>query len=444
MIKQSNLPDARQIALNVVTSVWQDGAYANIALNQELNKYNLVDIERHFATELSYGAIKAGLVLDLILQKFVTRPLKKIAKPILNIMRLGIYQIYFLDKVPDSAACNEAVKQARRYGHEGTVRFVNAVLRNSIRFKDSGKLNEDEKLKNAILLQHPQWLVERWEKQLGKEVTEQLCLLNNQPAKVILRTNTLKIDRDKLINVLTQEEIKTTPTSYPIEGIVCESIPPLLKLKSFQQGLYQVQDTSSMLVAHYMDLKKGQLVLDLCAAPGGKTTHIATLMENQGEIVACDIHDHKLSIIDSNCKRLGIKIVKPTLNDATKLNSKWQNKADRVLVDAPCSGLGVLRRRADLRWRKQESDLKVFPVLQKNILNTAKKYVAKGGKLIYSTCTTEKAENIDLIKQFISENKDFAIEKIKHPANDEMLDFLQLWTHVDSTDGFFICVMNNI
>ena len=444
MNKKTSPPNARQIALNVVSSVWQEDAYANIALNRELNKYDLSDIERHFATELAYGAIKAGLVLDLILKRFVTRPFNKIAKPILNIMRLGVYQIFFLDKVPDSAACNEAVKQARKYGHEGTVKFVNGVLRNSVRFKDSGKLALDKELEKAILLQHPEWLVQRWEKQIGAKATQELCLLNNQAAKTILRTNTLKITRSELVDILAQEGVTTTLADYPSEGLVCESIPPLLRLKSFQQGLYQVQDTSSMLVAHYMDVRQGQFVLDLCAAPGGKTTHIATLMQDQGEVVACDIHEHKLAAIRSNCQRLGIKSVTPILHDATKFNDAWLNKADRVLVDAPCSGLGVLRRRADLRWRKQESDLKSLPILQKAILDNAKRYVAKGGKLIYSTCTTEAAENIEVVQQFLQENDNFVIEKIKHPDKDEMLDFLQLWTHIDNTDGFFICVMCNI
>ena len=445
MKKNNNTsPDARAIALNVVSSVWDNDAYANIALNMELNKYALPDVERHFVTQLVYGSVKAGQVLDLFLQKFVTRPLKKIAPKILNILRLGIYQIFFLERIPDSAACNEAVKQARRFGHEGTVKFVNAVLRNAVRFKENSGLSADAQLQEAAFLQHPNWLVKRWQKQIGKDATKVLCEIDNKPAPMCLRTNTLKITTDKLAELFVQEAVDAVPSLLVSEGFVCRNNPSLAKLESFKKGFYQVQDESSMLVAHYLDVLPGQVVIDVCAAPGGKTTHIAALMQNKGRVLAADVHQHKLGIIKENSCRLGINIIETYLKDATVLESEWLQLADRVLVDAPCSGLGVLRRRPDLRWRKKEEDLPAFAKLQMGILNNASQYLRHGGKLVYSTCTTEEAENQGVIQEFLASNKDFIIEKIKHPKEDVYLDYLQLWPQIDDTDGFFICVLRKI
>lgn len=437
-----NLPDARTVALNVLANVWDNGAYANLALNMELNKYDLPDVERHFATELVYGAVKAGETLDLLAQKFISRPLKKVVPRILNVLRLGLFQIFFLERIPDSAAGNEAVKQARRLGHEGTVKFVNAVMRNAVRFKESTTgLASDVELFEAVKLQHPKWLIERWQKQLGEENTQLLCAINNEPASMCLRTNTLKITPADLEKVLQSENIEIEQSSWVAEGFVCQNNPSLAKLASFKQGLFQVQDESSMLVAHYLDVSPGQTVFDVCAAPGGKTTHIAALLAGEGKILACDIHTHKLEIIRQNADRLGIKIIDACLNDATVLNEEWLGKADRVLVDAPCSGLGVLRRRPDLRWRKQPDDLPIFPALQLKILQTSAQYLRSGGKIVYSTCTTEQAENLGVVDSFLSENAEFSLEKIKHPKTNEFVDFLQLWPHIDGTDGFFIAVL---
>ena len=440
-MKKINVPDARSIALNTLSNIWDEQAYANIALNAQLGKYDLPDLERHFATQLVYGAVKAGAVLDSILKKFVTRPLEKITPRILNILRLGIYQIFFLDRIPDSAAVNESVKQARRFGHEGSVKFVNAVLRNAVRFKENNGLSSDKKLQEEIILQHPQWLVKKWRKQIGEQAMRALCEINNRPAPMCLRTNTLKTTVVELADILQQEGVEVLPSEWAEEGLICQNNPSLSKLISFQNGLYQVQDHSSMLVAHFLDAKPGQMVIDVCAAPGGKTTHVAALMQNKGKVLATDIHQHKLAIIKENADRLGITIIEPKLQDATILQETWLEMADRVLIDVPCSGLGVLRRRPDIRWRKKERDLDIFPKLQINILQNSAKYLKKGGRLVYSTCTTEVAENQNVIEQFLKNNDNFAVEKIKHPKRDMFFDYLQLWPQVDDTDGFFICVL---
>lgn len=434
-------PDARLLALDVVSKVWDEGAYANLALSSELAKHDMPPIERHFATELSYGAVKAGNVLDMILQKFITRPFKKIPPRILNILRLGVYQIYFLDRIPDSAACNEAVKLSRKYAHEGTVKFVNAVLRNAVRFKADPGINSDKKLEQAIKLQHPSWLIKLWQKQIGSESTQELCMFNNKNAPVCLRTNLLKTTPEELSDILHEEGVSVERSKWAKEGLVLKSAISIAASESFKRGLFQVQDESSMLVAHYLDAQEGQFVIDVCAAPGGKTTHIAESMSNKGAVLAADIYEHKLDLINYNAKRLGIDIIKTVSYDAAFRNAEWIGKADRVLADVPCSGLGVLRRRPDLRWRRMEKDTKIFPDLQLAILKNAAIYLKKGGRLVYSTCTTMREENQGVIENFLIENKDFAIKPLSHPRTGEIKDCLQLWPQIDGTDGFFICVL---
>ncbi|MDR2007192.1 MAG: 16S rRNA (cytosine(967)-C(5))-methyltransferase RsmB [Acidaminococcales bacterium] len=436
-----HLSPSRLIALRTVSGVWKDGAYANIALNRELNKSRLPEIERRFVTEMVYGAVRAGLVLDRLLARFTVRPPAKIPAVILYILRLGLYQMFFLDKIPVAAVCNEAVKQARKFGHEGTAKFVNGILRAAARWKDSAGLEAEPELAEALVRRHPDWLFAHWTRQIGEEGARAICLINNLPAPVCLRVNTLKTNAAALGEILRAEGVDTTPSLWCPEGLVAERVPPLAALDSFRRGLYQAQDESSMLVAPYLNVRPGQTVLDLCAAPGGKTVHIAQLMQNKGEIIASDIYEHKLALINENAQRMGIAIIKTVRRDASAVNPEWFLAADRVLVDAPCSGLGVLRRRPDLRWRRQETDLKKFPPLQAAILRTAARYVRPGGKLLYSTCTTEPAENFALVKNFLAENDCFEPVKIRHPREPATLDCLQLWPHIDKTDGFFICVL---
>jgi 16S rRNA (cytosine967-C5)-methyltransferase len=432
---------SRLLALRIVSGVWKDGAYANIALGRELNKNRLPEEERRFVTELVYGAVRAGPALDGLSARFADRPIAKIPAVILYVLRLGFYQMFFLDKIPVAAVCNEAVKQARAFGHEGTARFVNGVLRTAARWKDGGGLEAEPELAETLARRHPLWLFERWERQIGKEEAKALCAIDNLPAPVCLRANTLKISAAALREMLRAEGVETKPSLWRPEGLVAEHVPPLSALGSFRRGLYQAQDESSMLAAPYLDARPGQTVLDLCAAPGGKTVHIAQLMQNKGEIIACDLYDHKLALINENAQRMGIAIIKTVRQDAAAANPEWFSLADRVLVDAPCSGLGVLRRRPDLRWRRQETDLERFPPLQAAILRAAARYVRPGGKLLYSTCTTEPAENFALVKSFLAENVCFELAKIEHPREPAMVDCLQLWPHIDKTDGFFICVL---
>jgi 16S rRNA (cytosine967-C5)-methyltransferase len=381
--------DAREIALKVINDVTSNHAYANIALVRELNRHKVSDQDRRFITELVYGTIKAGETLDWIIGHYVTRSLNKVAPVILNILRMGMYQIFFLSKVPVSAACNQAVELTKKYGHIGTVKFVNAVLRNAGRGPE--KVVYPDREKNivkflALKYFHPQWMVARWVKRLGPEATEELCQINNVTPALSLRTNTLKNTREELLNILEQEGVSAEPSEWTPEGIVCHSYPALSTLKSLRDGLFQIQDESSMLVAHILAPNPGEFIIDAC------------------------------------------------------VGDKYARQADKVLVDAPCSGLGVLRRKADSRWRKNETMFQELPVLQKAILKSAAECVKIGGILVYSTCTTEPEENQKVVEDFLQENQDFALEHTGgfFPVKRYEGDMVQLWPHIDHVDGFFI------
>lgn len=435
--------DAREVALKIINDVTQNHAYANIALAREINRQKLSEQDRRFITELVYGTIKAGATLDWMISHYINRPVDKIAPIILNILRMGMYQMFFLSKVPVSAACNQAVELTKKYGHIGTVKFVNAVLRNAGRTPEKIVYPDKEKGMARFLSLtyfHPEWLVARWLKRLGGEATEELCRINNLTPPLCLRTNTLKNTREELLVILENEGVIAEPSQWTPEGIVCHSSPALGTLKSLREGLFQIQDESSMLVAHVLDPKPGEFIIDACAAPGGKSTHIGALMQNKGRILSGDIHDHKLVITRENAERLGIDIIETKVLDATMIGKKYFNQADRVLVDAPCSGLGVLRRKADSRWRKEESMLTELPELQKAILHSAADCVKVGGVLVYSTCTTEPEENQAVVESFLQDRSEFKLENTGSflPVSGHNADMVQLWPHVDNVDGFFI------
>ena len=333
---------------------------------------------------------------------------------------------------------------ARRYSHEGTAKFVNGVLRGLLRKLENIQLpacEEDEAGYLSLKFCHPRWLVKRWLGQFGSEDTEKLCAFNNTPAPMCLRVNTLVTDRATLMQDLQQLGAEVQASLWSPDGIICSKMPALNSVMSKLHDKFYVQDESSMLVGRVIAPQPGENVVDLCSAPGGKTTHMAQLMDNQGSILAGDIHEHKLELIKDNAARLGINIIKPQLMDATVFMPELASSADKVLVDAPCSGLGVLRRRAEARWRKKKADLKIFPPLQLQILNNAAKYVKKGGLLVYSTCTIEPAENHYLVKAFLDANSEWEYAGFKHPVSGETVKELQLLPQVDGIDGFYICAL---
>lgn len=437
--------DARDVALKIINEVSEQGAYANIALARELGRRPLSDQDRRFVTELVYGTVKAGATLDWLLGHYCSRPLAKIDPVIRNILRMGVYQIFFLSRVPVSAACNQAVELAKKHGHAGTVKFVNAVLRSAGRDPQKAAYPDADKEPARFLALkyfHPEWLVARWLARLGFAACEALLAADNATPPLSLRTNTLRISREELLARLADEGAAGEPSRWTPEGVVCREYPALARLASLKEGLFQVQDESSMLVAHVVGPRPGEFVIDACGAPGGKSTHLAALMGNRGRVLSTDLYEHKLKLTAENAARLGLGIIATKVFDATKLATVYAGQADRVLVDAPCSGLGVLRRKPDSRWRKSESMLRDLPVLQAAILASAAACVKPGGVLVYSTCTTEPEENEAVVRAFLASRDDFSLVSagalLPVPRADEMV---QLWPHVDGVDGFFIARM---
>lgn len=418
-------------------------AYANIALANALRQNNFSDQDRRFITELVYGVTKAGDTLDWLLENYMNRPMHKITPAIQAILRLGAYQIRFMSKIPASAACNQSVDLAKKYGHAGTVKFVNAVLRAMVRQPDKAVYpNKSQQLEAYLALKywHPQWMVKRWIQMIGAEAAEQLCAMNNETPLLSLRTNTLKCSPDLLYQKLSAEKVEIMPSVWAPEGYLCKSHPALDQWDALRQGLFQIQDESSMLAAHVVSPQPGEFIIDACSAPGGKTTHMAALMKNEGRILALDLHEHKLDKIKENARRLGIQNIETKCMDALQIGTHFKEMADRVLIDAPCSGLGVLRRKPDARWRKQESMIAELSALQFKILSSGAKAVKNGGILVYSTCTIDPEENSQVIEKFLSLHPNFKLDCASDllPLKKKQGKMLQFWPHEDGIDGFFI------
>lgn len=446
MKNQDSLENPREVALKVLYEIDKNNAYSNICLKKILNHTSLKPLDRAFVTQLVYGVIKNKFRIDWIISQFSNTPIKKISPWVLNILRLGIYQMLYLDKIPQSAAVNESVKLGKKYGHKRISGFINGILR-SISRSPQEILQPDKKdivHFLSIYYSHPKWMVEKWIKEYGKDFTIDLLKKNNEAPSISVRTNTLKISRERLINLLQKEDIVTKKGEWCPEAIILENISNIDKNKYFKEGLFQVQDQSSMLVAHVLDPKENQLVIDVCAAPGGKTTHIAQKMNNTGKIIARDIYDHKLSLIKQNRDRLGISNIILEKYNALEVDSDLIGQADRVLLDAPCSGLGIIRRKPDLKWNKCFNDIKKITILQYKMLENAGKYLKKGGILVYSTCTINPDENFNIVKKFLNKNSNFKIVPIlpicekmeKHKEIEE--GYLQLFPNIDFVDGFFI------
>lgn len=442
---------AREIALKALKAVEEEGAYANLALNKMLEKYQPNKLDRAFATELTYGTLRTLNTLDWVISRFLRQPLASVNVWVRNILRMGTYQLMFLSKVPPAAACNEAVELSKKYANQGVVKFVNGVLRNitrnlnKIEYPD---IDTDPVSHVSLRYSHPTWMVERWLKEYGLNQTIELCKANNVSPPNTIRTNTLRITRDELIARLNDEGVRAVKTNYAPEGLNIEGFLSYRTLPSFQQGLFQIQDESSMLVGHAINPAHGSRVIDAAAAPGGKSTHLAQLMHNTGLVLAFDLHPHKLDLIQENCKRLGITNVKGRVGDTREMPKDFHNWADYLLLDAPCSGLGVLRRRPDSRWRKDAHQIPAIVKLQREMLESVHKCVRPGGVLVYSTCTITEEENLGQITSFLQDHREFVLEDLTPllPASlakerSASKGYIQLLPHIHGMDGFFIARM---
>jgi 16S rRNA (cytosine967-C5)-methyltransferase len=438
----------RAICLDILNQVEETDRHSDILLTDSFKRYrNLSPLDRAFLTELTYGVLRWRERLDWWIRHFSKVPFEKIESRILNILRLGLYQIFFLSKTPVLAAVNESVELAKSIRGSGGAGFVNAILRSILREKEPipyPNIDKDPVLHIAVVESHPCWLVRRWIEEVGLEETMRICAFNNQVSALTLRANTLKIKRKGLIEKLKEKGLKPFPCSFSEEGILLKDPPATSDLPFLKEGFYIIQDEASQLVTAIMDPKPGERILDACAAPGGKTTHIAQRMENKGEIYDIDLTQEKLEKIKEMCRRLGIKIVKTMKGDAARsLSTPKGVKFDRILADVPCSGFGTLRRNPDLKWRKREEDIGRLAGLQSLILSNLACYLNEGGILIYSTCTVFHEENEDVVKRFLNGHPEFRLDQIHEVLPSKFHSFIEngyfkTFPPRDKMDGFFV------
>lgn len=450
---------ARETALKILYKIDEEKAYSNIVLNSEIKKQKekLQRKDIGLISEIVYGVTTWRITLDEIIEKYSKIKLKKISKWILNILRMSIYQIIFLDKIPKSAAVNEGVNLAKKYGNRGSIGFVNAVLR-KVDKKDYTELFEkkDNIKRISITTSMPEWIILELKKEgISIDKIEEICKNSNIRPSISVRINNLKISKQELKEKLQEKGIKTEDGILN-DFLILNNIKDIENLEEFTQGYFTVQDEVAGLTALVLNPQPGENVLDACSSPGGKTTYLAELMKNQGNIVATDIHEHRTKLVENAAKRLGINIIKTSVQDATIFNEKYKEKFDKILLDVPCLGIGVLKRKPDIKWQKEQKDVDKISKIQYKILENCSKYLKKNGEIVYSTCSIFKKENEGIIEKFVKNNLEFQIEKFDFEKNSQLKNekkanlffqnciknckYLEVYQN-KKTDGFFICKM---
>ena len=447
------LEKCRELAVEILLKVEKKNAYADILLDHSLKKGSLSSRDRALLTQLVYGALRWRGRIDWHLSQFLHRSLSGTNAYIRNLLRLTLYQLLFLDKVPDYAAVNEGVELAKRHGGARAGGLVNGVVRRILREKD--KLPDPDPKDDAILYlsvrwSHPDWLVKKWLGYFGREETESLLKANNQESPLTLRANRLKGDRESLREKLRARGFNAAPTRWSPQGIQLKSAGAADQLPGFQEGFFQVQGEASQLIGYLVDPQPGERVLDACAAPGGKTTHLAELMGDNGELIVTDISVKGLEKLKHNVQRLSLTSVRPFAVDVSRgLTGALALPYDRILVDAPCSGLGTLRSHPEAKWQKDEWDIRRLSKLQKKIVRRLSSYLKPGGILVYATCTLTREENEGVVEDFLDHERGFVLDnardtlprEAKHMVSGKY--FLAL-PHKHNTDGFFAARMRKV
>ena len=434
----------REVAAEAMVQILAEGAYNNTALRRLLRQNGAMSQQdRAFVTEIVNGTLRNIYYVDYVIDQFSNTKLSKIKPWLLAVLRTAVYQMLFMD-VPDNAACNEAVKLATARGYQTLSGFVNGVLRAIGRGKAEIKLPEKGTAEYlSVVYSHPLWLVKMWVAYYGYEKTEALCQADNEAPDVTIRVNTLKTDAETLAKQLKEKGITVRQGSLWKDALHLSRTADLGRLAEFQEGLFHVQDESSQTAVAVLDPQKGEKILDLCAAPGGKTFTMAEHMENSGEIHAGDIYEHKAELIADGAQRLGISIVKTSVRDASVEDASAIGAYDRVLADVPCSGLGLLRKKPDIRLKKDGSEIDALVGIQRQILEQAAKYVKDGGVLVYSTCTLSRKENEKNVEWFLQNHESYRLEDLGQYLPESLAaegekGYITLFPQSHHTDGFFI------
>ncbi|MEG5137490.1 MULTISPECIES: 16S rRNA (cytosine(967)-C(5))-methyltransferase [unclassified Microcoleus] len=440
------MQNPRQIAFLALREVHRRGAFADAALDRTFRNSQLSDLDRRLVTELVYGSVRRMRSLDFIIDKLATKKSSQQPPDLRTILHLGIYQLQYLNNIPPSAAVNTTVQLAKENGFAGLSSFVNGLLRQYIRLTETdlnpltitNYKSSVERL--GILHSFPDWLVELWIEQIGETETEQLCEWFNQSPTIHLRINPLKTSIAQIETAFQAQNISTSriphlPQALRLNG----STGAIQNLPGYSEGWWTIQDSSAQLVTHLLDPQPGEIIIDACAAPGGKTTHSAELMQDTGTIYACDKTASRLKKLTENADRLQMKSIKIHTGDSREF-PEFINLADRVLLDAPCSGLGTLHRRADARWRHTPENIQQQSQLQSELLANSATFVKSGGVLVYATCTIHPLENEQVVRSFLDSNPDWQIEAptIELPVQPSPEGWVKLWPHKHIMDGFFM------
>ncbi len=437
----------REVALKTLYKIDKEETYSNLALDEMIkqNKNNLDSRDIGLISEIVYGTVSWKLTIDEIIKKYSSIKMKKISPWILNILRMGIYQIIFLDKIPKSAAVNESVNLAKRYGHKGSSNFVNAILR-KVNKED---IEEFYKIENSIeriskITSTPEWIVDELLKEKNEKEVEEICKSFNIKPKTSIRVNRLKITKTELKEKLKERNINCQDGKLN-DFLTIDGLKDIENLDLFKEGYFTVQDESAGMASIVLNPLENEFVLDACSAPGGKTTYLAEIMNNKGKIIAWDIYEHRLNLIKQNYKRLGIDIIETNLNDATIYKEEYFEKFDKILLDVLCLGTGVIRRKPDIKWQRKKENINEITKIQMQILETCSKYLKKGGELVYSTCSIFEEENQNIIDSFLNKNPEYKISRYGNITNNVEISkylvenkYIKIYPN-NTNDGFFIC-----
>ncbi len=431
----------RGFAVKILNRIDRTDAYLDKLLEIELKNSNLSGPDKALLFEIVHGVMRWMGRIDWILNGFYKGQFSKVVPNIKNALRVALYQILFLDKIPDYAAVNEAVEFVKKLQGQKYADLANAVLRNIIRSKDSIRYpdpNEDVVAYLSAYYSHPSWMVKRWLSRYGKEQTEKLLSFNNNKPSHTLRINGLVTNKDEFIKLLDSVELKYSFSKYLPNFIRLNILTNITDWEYFNKGYFSIQDESTAFPVLLLEAEPGMRILDLCAAPGGKTAYIAEILQNSGEIIAIDRFESRLKILQRNLSRLNISSVKTIVKDALEYEDELG--FDRILVDAPCSGLGTLTKKPDLKWKKDLGDIRKIVNIQYNLIKKGASLLKVGGSMVYSTCTMEPEENQEMIKKFLSEYPNFELVNASNILNSELVDndgFVCTYPHIHGIDGSF-------
>lgn len=430
----------RGIAVKLLNRIDRSDSYLDRVLDAELRSPDVSDVDKGLLTELVHGVLRWQNKLDWVLNGFSHGNFQKSEVNVKNTLRVALYQILFLDRIPHAAAVNEAVELIKRIRGEKVGGLVNAVLRNIIRNMESIRYpepNEDYVQYLAVMHSHPHWMVKRWMKRFGPDETKALLTANNERPGLLLRINKLKVQPGEFLAMLEQQNIQCTGSTHIDFAVKVKSLTRIGQMELFRKGFFTIQDESAILPCMLVAPRSGERVIDMCAAPGGKTTAMAEMMKNEGEIIAIDKYETKLASIKGACDRLGLRNVKLLAVDAATLESE---QADKVLLDSPCSGLGVLSKKPDIKWKRDITDIIKLSKVQGELIENAARLVKPGGVLVYSTCTIEPEENQDIVLQFLKNHPEFVADNAGNYVTRAVVNangYVETFPHKHGMDGSF-------